>query len=92
MLWLGRWQLQRAESGNELSWAYTFEWPLFAVLGLLFWAKSLRAEIQLRSAAPDGARQEVAAGDQAGQADEAEAYLARLQAEARGRGQWHGWR
>src|SRR5271165_5453225 len=31
MLWLGDWQLHRAESGNSLSWAYTFEWPLFAI-------------------------------------------------------------
>ena len=28
MLWLGDWQLHRAEAGNELSWAYTVEWPL----------------------------------------------------------------
>ena len=24
MLWLGDWQFHRAESGNALSWAYTF--------------------------------------------------------------------
>jgi hypothetical protein len=96
MLWLGGWQLHRAESGNELSWAYTFEWPLFAILGVLFWAKSLREEIRLRSDAPDCARQEAAAGDRAGPpgpvGEAPEAYLARLQAEARGRGTWHGWR
>ena len=28
---LGDWQFHRAESGNALSWAYTFEWPIFAV-------------------------------------------------------------
>jgi hypothetical protein len=49
MLWLGDWQLHRAESGNELSWAYTFEWPLFALFVLIFWAKSLRDELQLRT-------------------------------------------
>jgi hypothetical protein len=27
---LGYWQLTRALGGNTLSWAYTFEWPLFA--------------------------------------------------------------
>ena len=32
---LGWWQLSRALSGNSLSWAYTFEWPLFA--GYLVW-------------------------------------------------------
>jgi hypothetical protein len=47
MLYLGLWQLRRAESGNELSWAYTFEWPLFAVAGAYFWVKTLREELQL---------------------------------------------
>ncbi len=41
MLWLGDWQFHRAESGNALSWAYTFEWPIFAVLGALFWGKTI---------------------------------------------------
>jgi len=27
---LGYWQLTRALGGNSLSWAYVFEWPLFA--------------------------------------------------------------
>ena len=44
MLWLGDWQFHRAESGNALSWAYTFEWPVFAVFGLVFWAKTIRDE------------------------------------------------
>jgi hypothetical protein len=102
MFWLGDWQLHRAESGNELSWAYTFEWPLFAVLGLGFWAKSLCEEIRLRASAPDGSRPEGPAVGQVGQSNravqagqpgaETEAYLARLQAEARGHGRWHGWR
>lgn len=34
---LGWWQLQRALAGNELSWAYTVEWPLFAGLVVVFW-------------------------------------------------------
>src|SRR5580692_12886799 len=46
MLWLGDWQLHRAESGNELSWAYTFEWPIFAVFGVVFWAKTIRDEFK----------------------------------------------
>jgi hypothetical protein len=41
MLWLGDWQFHRAESGNALSWAYTFEWPVFAVFGIVFWVKTL---------------------------------------------------
>jgi hypothetical protein len=45
MLWLGNWQLHRAESGNALSWAYTFEWPLFAIFALVFWVKTIRDEV-----------------------------------------------
>ena len=44
MLWLGDWQVHRAEGGNALSWAYTFEWPIFAIFGLVFWAKTIRDE------------------------------------------------
>jgi hypothetical protein len=93
MLWLGDWQLRRAEGGNELSWAYTFEWPLFAIFGVYFWVKSLRDE--LRSPEATGA-----AGDPAGAepdpaadtAAAADAYLERLKAEVRRHGSWHGWR
>jgi hypothetical protein len=46
MLWLGDWQLHRAESGNALSWAYTFEWPIFAIFGVVFWAKTIRDEFR----------------------------------------------
>lgn len=44
MLVLGDWQLHRAEAGNGLSWAYTFEWPLFAIMAVVFWVKTLRDE------------------------------------------------
>jgi hypothetical protein len=44
MLWLGDWQLRRAEGGNALSWAYTFEWPVFAAFGIVFWIKTLLDE------------------------------------------------
>ena len=45
MLWLGNWQLRRAEAGNALSWAYTFEWPLFAIFAVVFWVKTIRDEV-----------------------------------------------
>ncbi|MBO0776361.1 MAG: hypothetical protein J2P34_08590, partial [Actinobacteria bacterium] len=45
MLALGNWQLHRAEAGNALSWAYTFEWPLFSVFAIVFWAKTIRDEV-----------------------------------------------
>ncbi len=57
MLWLGDWQFHRAESGNSLSWAYTFEWPVFAILGVVFWVKTIRDEFT--PAAPPGAEPEV---------------------------------
>jgi hypothetical protein len=44
MLVLGDWQLRRAEAGNALSWAYTFEWPFFAIMAVVFWGKTLRDE------------------------------------------------
>jgi hypothetical protein len=107
MFWLGDWQLHRAEGGNELSWAYTFEWPLFAIFGVYFWAKSLRDE--LRSEANSGvtaaAGQTGATGDpadtapgpatQAAAADTAAAaaaYVERLKAEVGRHGKWHGLR
>jgi hypothetical protein len=49
MCWLGYWQYRRAMSGNPLSWAYTFEWPLFAIFGAVFWGKTIRDEFRIRS-------------------------------------------
>jgi hypothetical protein len=48
MLWLGDWQFHRAIGGNGLSWAYTFEWPLFAGFGVVFWARTVRDELRAR--------------------------------------------
>ena len=48
MLWLGDWQLHRALGGNGLSWAYTFEWPLFAGFAVVFWAKTIKDEFRLK--------------------------------------------
>jgi hypothetical protein len=33
----GWWQLHRALNGNTLSWAYTFEWPMFAAIACIGW-------------------------------------------------------
>jgi hypothetical protein len=97
MLYLGDWQLRRAESGNELSWAYTFEWPLFAIFGVYFWARTIRDELRgaADSAGPAaGAAGVASAAVAAGGADEdsRERYAARLRAEVRGHGRWHGLR
>ena len=58
MLWLGDWQFHRAEAGNALSWAYAFEWPVFAVFAVVFWVKTIIDEAR-----------PAAAGDRAGQLD-----------------------
>lgn len=31
------WQISRALGGNSLSWAYVFEWPLFAGYAIYMW-------------------------------------------------------
>jgi hypothetical protein len=36
-LFAGWWQVHRALSGNLLSYFYSFEWPLFAVLAMIGW-------------------------------------------------------
>ena len=110
MLWLGDWQLRRAMSGNALSWAYTFEWPLFAGFVVVFWARTIRDEFRLRRdgvvdqpetepqlpvAVAQGAAS--AALIAQAEADDPElsaynAYLARLNAEVKGHGKWHGLR
>jgi DNA-binding transcriptional regulator of glucitol operon len=59
MLWLGDWQFHRAESGNALSWAYTFEWPIFAIFGVVFWAKTIRDEFKPPDEADAGEAAEV---------------------------------
>jgi hypothetical protein len=51
MLWLGDWQFHRAEGGNALSWAYTFEWPLFVIFGVFFWGKTIADEFKTQRAA-----------------------------------------
>jgi DNA-binding transcriptional regulator of glucitol operon len=100
MLWLGDWQFRRAESGNALSWAYTFEWPVFAVFGLVFWVKTILDEAKPTAAGESSAARGATAGlpGTAGQRrddvddiveddpelEEYNAYLARLSKQGRG--------
>jgi hypothetical protein len=37
------WQIDRATGGNELSWAYVFEWPFFAAYAIYMWWRLLHA-------------------------------------------------
>ena len=44
MLGLFWWQLQRALAGNNLSWAYAVEWPLFALYAAYLWWRLLHEQ------------------------------------------------
>jgi len=66
MIWLGDWQFRRAMAGNTLSWAYTFEWPVFAVFGIVFWVKTIRDELHPPPEAGARAEVELPAGASAG--------------------------
>jgi hypothetical protein len=107
MLVLGDWQLRRAEAGNALSWAYTFEWPIFAGFVVVFWAKTIRDEFHPPGSPeraspedvelPGGTMASHGAGaaeddDEDEELAEYNAYLARLTTEVRGHGKWHGLR
>jgi hypothetical protein len=74
MLWLGDWQFHRAEGGNALSWAYTFEWPVFAIMGAVFWAKTIIDEAKPEVAEADAS----AVGAQAGAVATAGSSASRL--------------
>jgi len=41
-------ELGRAEGGNELSWAYVFEWPLLAAFAIYMWWKLLHPGFTIR--------------------------------------------
>jgi len=111
MGWLGDWQLHRALAGNGLSWAYTFEWPLFAGFAVVFWAKTIKDEFRIKREGSSGTLAGPSDSDDlpvsarpvqvsVGTAEEDEdeelsaynAYLARLNAEVKRHGRWHGLR
>jgi len=41
-------ELGRAEGGNELSWAYVFEWPLLGMFGIYMWWKILHPGFSIK--------------------------------------------
>lgn len=43
---LAWWQIGRAAGGNALSWAYAFEWPLFALCAIALWIREIREELR----------------------------------------------
>ena len=97
------WQLHRALDGNELSWAYTFEWPLFAGLAGVIWWQQVHEDperVSHRKKVAEDVRQRSvpathrwdAAGDDVGDDAEMAAYnryLAELSSSGR-RKSWRG--
>jgi len=45
------WQIDRALSGNSLSWAYVFEWPFFAGYAVYMWWRFLHEDTSATPAA-----------------------------------------
>jgi hypothetical protein len=68
----------RARDGHAIAWVYTFEWPLFALLGLYLWWRLLHPHA--RPGPPPGPATD--AGDSRARPDPEllawQAYLARL--------------
>jgi len=64
-------EIFRAIGGNELSWAYVFEWPLFGGYAIYMWHKMLRQERGL-----DVPRPSVSPSNSDARLDEWNAYLA----------------
>ena len=40
------WQITRAQDGNGLSYLYSVEWPIFALLGVYFWWMLLHTDYE----------------------------------------------
>ncbi|MGZ4460450.1 MAG: hypothetical protein ACXVYW_16215 [Oryzihumus sp.] len=40
-LWAGWFELGRARAGHTIAWVYVFEWPAFAVAGVVIWWRIL---------------------------------------------------
>jgi hypothetical protein len=71
----------RAHEGHAVAWVYTFEWPLFAALGVVLWWRLLHAEV--RPARRPGRLRHPASADAGPATDDPDllawqAYLARL--------------
>jgi len=76
MAWLGDWQFRRALAGNTLSWAYTFEWPIFAIFGIVFWVKTIRDELHPAASGARTGEVVLPAGARPGSGQSAEPHAA----------------
>jgi hypothetical protein len=61
-----RWQLHSALGGNTLSWAYTVEWPVFAVIAVVGWWQLIHELPKDRAERTAKARQGPEVGELAG--------------------------
>jgi hypothetical protein len=59
------WQISRALGGNSLSWAYVFEWPIFAAYAIYMWWRFVH------EAAEDASPPASAGADPGGRTDSA---------------------
>ena len=81
------WQLSRALGGNTLSWAYVFEWPLFAGYAVYMWWRLLHEGTEGNERRPRRRRQasEASVEDEEEKLAEYNRYLAELHASDRAR-------
>ena len=63
------WQVHRALAGNDLSWAYVFEWPFFAAYALYMWWRFIHEDQPAPSAGGDGSAEGPAEGPAEGSAE-----------------------
>jgi hypothetical protein len=70
------WQIHRALGGNSLSWAYVFEWPLFACYAVYMWWRLVHESTAEGRHVPGDAGQEGDADSPAGGDDSAGAGAA----------------
>ena len=59
------WQVSRALGGNSLSWAYVFEWPLFAAYAIYMWWRFVHEAPAEEASASDAAATDAAGLDAA---------------------------
>ncbi len=76
---LARWQLSRALGGNGLSWAYTFEWPLFGIYAIYVWWRILHEDLPPSRPKTISDRQRAREASAEAERSEYNAYLAALQ-------------
>jgi hypothetical protein len=67
-LGLGWWQLRRGEAGNLRSYAYSLEWPSFALLVVGFWAKIMYDELHPKAGSEHGDEGSAQLGGEGGHA------------------------